>query len=192
MNKETFLRIFGGIDDTYIQRANEDVNLWQQSQEGVVVRPSSSRRSAWRTVIAAVVCTAAALFGVFVLLLKVGRIDFASSSEKLSSIRIAFDVAYSEKSKQYGEFTASRDTVSVNFSQCRVGAALVEFHRDSYDGPVEASLIIPCTNSLRPGPNNSPATWTTSLSVQKGTAYYITVSTYDDWIETIGSVTIWY
>ena len=189
MNKETFLRIFGGIDDTYIQRANEDVNLWQKSQEGVVVRPDGSRRSPWRAVIASVAC-AAVVIGVFVFLLKVGRIDITSSSEKLSSVRISFEVEYWESPKQYGEFTASRDTVSVSFNLYIYSSALVEFHRDSYDGPVDASLIIPCPDKFRP--DNLYATETTSLDVQKGVEYYVTVSSYDDWSETAGSITIRY
>ena len=184
MNKETFLRIFGEIDDTYIQRANEDVNLWQQSQEGVVVRPDSSRRSPLRAVIASVAC-AALVFGVFAFLLNVGRIDVKSSPERLHSFTAFFDVVYWESPKQYAIFTANRDTVSVSFSLNISSSALVEFHRDSFDGPVDASLIIP-------RPDNLYATETTSLDVQKGVEYYITVSTYDSWLETAGSITIWF
>lgn len=76
MNKETFLRIFGEIDDTYIQRANEDVNLWQRSQEGEVVRPDDSRRFPWRTVIASVACAAAVVFGAFFLMRNVLKNGF--------------------------------------------------------------------------------------------------------------------
>ena len=191
MNKETFLRIFGEIDDTYIQRANEDVNLWQKSQEGVVVRPGDSRRSPWRAVIASVAC-AAVVIGVFLFLLKVGRIDTISSSEKLSSAIVSFDVARWESPKQYGEFTATRDTVSIRYSQCSVAAALIEFHRGSYDGPVDVSFVMSRPNNLLPGPNPLPATAITNLDVQKGATYYITVSTYDYWIQTIGIITIWY
>ena len=191
MNKETFLRIFGEIDDAYIQRANEDVNLWQSFQEGVVVRPGSSRRSPLRVVIASVAC-AAVVFGVFAFLLNVGRIDFTSSSEKLSSVIVSFDVVYWEKPKQYGEFTATQNAVSVSYGQCRIGSALVELHRDSYEGPVDASLIIPRPNSILPGPNNLPAMGTISFDVQKGETYYITVSSYDGWAKSIGIITIWY
>lgn len=189
MNKETFLRIFGGIDDTYIQRANEDVNLWQQSQEAVVFRPDSSRKFPWRAVIASVVCTAAALFGVFVLLPKVGKVDVLSSRiripEHLSSVTIPFDVERWENPKDIAKFMAEEDAIYLSFSKCDVGSAIVEFHRDSYEGPVDASLIIPNPRKFSP-------TVITSRDVQKGEIYYITISTYDDYIETIGDFTIWY
>lgn len=184
MNKETFLRIFGEIDDIYIQRANKDVNLWLRSQEGVVVRADGSRRFPWRSVIAYVAC-AAVVIGAFVFMLNVGRTDITSNSERLSSVRISFVVGYPESPKKYGEFTATRDTVSISYSLRIYSSALVEFHRDSYDGPVDIYLIIPV-------PDDLSTTETTSLDVQKGETYYITVSTYDDWLGTIGDITIWY
>ena len=81
MNDEKFVQIFGGIDEKYIREANEDMNFWLESQEGEVVRADGSRRFPWRTVIASVACTAAALFGVFVLMLNVGKIRVIDSPE---------------------------------------------------------------------------------------------------------------
>ena len=190
MNDDIFVRIFGGLGEEFISEANEDINFWLKSLEGEVVRAGGSRRSPWRAVIASVACTAAVLFGVLVLLLNVGRIDTISSSEKLSSVRVAFDVQFWESPKQYANFTASRDTVSIRSVLYIHSAALVEFHRDGYDGPVDASLIISRQNY--PRPNILSAVETTSLDVQKGETYYITVSTYDGWAETIGDITIWY
>ena len=188
MNKETFLRIFGEIDETYIQRANEDVNLWQRSQEGVVFRPDSPRKFHWRAVIASVVCVAV-VFGVFAFLLNVRRIDVLSSRiripEHLSSVTIPFDIERWENPKDIAKFMAKEDAIYLSFSKCDVGSALVEFHRNSYEGPVDASLIIP-------GPKKFSPTGTTSRGVQKGEIYYITISTYDDYIETIGDFTIWF
>ena len=184
MNKETFLQIFGEIDDIYIQRANKDVNLWLRSQEGVVVHTDGSKRFPWRSVISYVAC-AAVVIGAFVFLLNVGRTDITSSSERLSSVRISFEAIYWEDPKQYGEFTATRDTVSISYSLQIYSSALVELHRDSYDGPVDAYLIIP-------RPDNLSTTETTSLDVEKGVTYYITVSSYDDWAATKGDITIWY
>ena len=187
MNKETFLRIFGEIDDIYIQRANKDVNLWLRSQEGVVVRPDGSRRFPWRSIIAHIAC-AAVVIGAFVFLLNVGRTDITSSSERLSSVRISFEAIYWEDPKQYGEFTATRDTVSISYSLHIYSSALVELHRDSYDGPVDAALLIPEPDNL----HSLHITETASLDVQKGETYYITVSSYDDWAATKGDLTIWY
>ena len=71
MNSETFLHIFGDIDEEYIeQAADEDGNYIGETCEGVAVRVDVPRRSFRRTVIAAV-GGIAAVFGVFVLLLNV-------------------------------------------------------------------------------------------------------------------------
>ena len=185
MNDEKLVQIFSGLDEELISEANEDMNFWLRSQEGVVVRTDGSRRSPWRSVIASVAC-AAVVIGVLVFLLTAGRIDITSNSEQSSSVRISFDVEYCENPKQYGEFTAARDTVSVSYSLSIYSSALVELHRDSYDGPVDAYLII----TRRP--YDLSTTETTSLNVEKGTTYYITVSSYDYWAETRGDLTIWY
>ena len=73
MNGENFLRIFGDIDDEYIQQANEDVNLWEMLQEGIIVRAERSRKFAWKTVTISAACIAAAVFGVFVLMLNINK-----------------------------------------------------------------------------------------------------------------------
>lgn len=72
MDNKTFLQIFGEIDDKYIQQANEDINYWEESQIGISVHPSNTRRSSLRAAILSAACTAAAMLGVFVLLLNMG------------------------------------------------------------------------------------------------------------------------
>lgn len=74
MNNIDFLQIFGEIDNKILRQANDALDLWQGAQEGVGFRAEYSRKSTWRTVIASVVCTAAATLGVFVLLLNIGKI----------------------------------------------------------------------------------------------------------------------
>ena len=86
MDKINFLQIFGEIDDKILRQANDALNLYQKTQEGVSFRAEYSRSSPWKTVIASVVCTAAALFGVFVLLLNIGRIRLSENSEHNSGI----------------------------------------------------------------------------------------------------------
>ena len=81
MNDDIFVQIFSGLDEEFVGEANEDMNFWLESQKGVVVRADGSRRFPWRTVIASVACTAAALFGVFVLMLNVGKIRVIDSPE---------------------------------------------------------------------------------------------------------------
>lgn len=87
MDNKTFLRIFGEIDDKYIQQANEDVNYWEESQIGISVRPDNTRRSAWRAAILSAACTAAVMIGVFALLLNLGIVG------KVGEIEIAEDPA---------------------------------------------------------------------------------------------------
>ena len=67
MDDMNLFQIFGEIDAEIVQKANDDLNFWQNSQKGVSVRPAASRRSSRRAVIASV-CGIAAVFGVFVLL----------------------------------------------------------------------------------------------------------------------------
>ena len=92
MNDEKFVQIFSGIDEKFIREANEDMNFWLKSQEGIVVRVDNSRRFSWRTVIASVACTAAVLFGVFVLLLNVGKISIIEDPESSDNSPAQSDV----------------------------------------------------------------------------------------------------
>lgn len=82
MDKINFLQLFGEIDDKIVRQANSVLNLYQESQEGVSFRADYSRRSLWKTVIASVAFTAAAMFGVFVLLLNVGKIRLGGGTEQ--------------------------------------------------------------------------------------------------------------
>lgn len=72
MDNKTFLRLFGEIDDKYIQQANEDVDYWLEAQRGISVRPDDTRRPFFRTVIMTAACTAAVMLGVFALLMNLG------------------------------------------------------------------------------------------------------------------------
>ena len=110
MDNERLMRAFGEIDDEYIQTANELYDIWQESQKGVIVRADSSRRSPWRTIIASVACTAAALFGVFVLMLNVGKIAIIDSSA-------SSDVVSGEMTASNSENTASDPSVGGNSAE---------------------------------------------------------------------------
>ena len=67
MDDKKMVHLFDGVDDELVRQANEDINLWLESQEGVVVH-ANNRRSPWKTV-AASVAGIAAVFGVFALTL---------------------------------------------------------------------------------------------------------------------------
>lgn len=79
MKNEELFHILGGIDSKFIEKASEDLAFWQESQKGIRVRIDNSRKFSWKTVIASVACTAAAMFGIFVLFLNVGKIGIIDS-----------------------------------------------------------------------------------------------------------------
>ena len=72
MDDKKMVHLFDGVDDELVRQANEDINLWLESQEGVVVH-ANNRRSPWKTVAASVAGIAAA-FGVFALTLNAVKI----------------------------------------------------------------------------------------------------------------------
>ena len=86
MKAETFLQIFGDIDEKYIEQADDDEEYHSEdAYESVVVRAGDPRRSFLSAVIASVACTAAALFGVFVLFLNIGTIRLGENPEQSDS-----------------------------------------------------------------------------------------------------------
>ena len=79
MNGKELFELLNDFDDKIVKEAGEKLILWREAQRGEVVRADGSRRFPWRAVIASVVCTAAALFGVFVLLLYIGKIGIVNN-----------------------------------------------------------------------------------------------------------------
>ena len=64
MKSETFLQIFGDIDEKYIEEAADDEgSYFEDADEGVVVYAGDPRKTFWRTFIASVACTAAVAVG---------------------------------------------------------------------------------------------------------------------------------
>ena len=74
MNGKELFELLNDFDDKIVKEVGEKLILWREAQRGEVVRVDGFRRFPWRAVIASVACTAAALFGVFVLLLNIGKI----------------------------------------------------------------------------------------------------------------------
>ena len=73
--------MLSGIEDKYIENASKTFDLQRELREGTIVRAApKSPRSPWKTVIASAACTAAALLGVFVLMLNVGKIAIIDST----------------------------------------------------------------------------------------------------------------
>lgn len=74
MKNEKLLQMLGDIDEKHVSEANRDVELWLETRNGVKVTVDSTRkRSPWR-IITAASCSAAAVIGIFALLLNVAKI----------------------------------------------------------------------------------------------------------------------
>lgn len=78
---------------------------------------------------------------------------------------------------KYGRFKASKSSGTISFSGCPTGAARIYIHSESYDGPVECCIINPDTTISKQS---------ISFSMTLEEYYYITIETYDDYIQTIG------
>lgn len=92
MTNEVFLQMLSGIDGKLVEKASEDMVLWQEAREGVSVSAGSPRRSSRVMAAVSAVCAAAVVIGIFVLILNVrkngiGVVDDPTSSG--SSIQIA-------------------------------------------------------------------------------------------------------
>ena len=89
MKSETFLQIFGEIDEKYIEEAaDDDGSYFEDADEGVVVHAGDPRKIFWRTFIASVACTAAVVVGAVFLMrtvLKNGFIFEPASSNSISA-----------------------------------------------------------------------------------------------------------
>ena len=104
MDNKTFLRLFGEIDDKYIQQANEDVDYWLESQRGISVRTDAPKSSFFRTVIMTAACTAAVMFGVFALLLNLGIVGKIEITESPTSSGVELSNSSGSQSIELPDF----------------------------------------------------------------------------------------
>ena len=127
MTGEAFLRIFGEIDEEYIQQANEDINLWEKSREGIIVYANNSRRSVWKTVTVSAACIAAAVFGIIVLVLNIGKIK----SEPLDPITeesdciISYSATWYEDGMFYEIINSANESILCYYSKTDDRSAVV-------------------------------------------------------------------
>lgn len=82
---------------------------------------------------------------------------------------------------KYGRFKAVNSSGVISFSGCPTGAARICIHSNGYDGPVECCIINPDTDISKQS---------ISFSMTAGEYYYITIETWDDYIQTIGEFEI--
>lgn len=69
------------IDDDYIESAGRDLEHYRGAKSNSFINEKTHRKSVWRKAAAAALCTAAAIFGVFALLLGTGRIKLETGSD---------------------------------------------------------------------------------------------------------------
>ena len=85
MDDLNLFELFGEIDPEIVQQANDNLNSWQRSREGVVVRAGSSSKFPARIAIASVACAAAVVLGVFFLMRNVWKNGFLFEPTKSGS-----------------------------------------------------------------------------------------------------------
>lgn len=67
MKSEELLELLNGIGSDLVENAGSVAEMYESSREGVSFRAEYSRKRTWKTVIASVAATAAAVFGLFAL-----------------------------------------------------------------------------------------------------------------------------
>lgn len=129
MSGETILRLFGDIDEEYIQEANEDANLWERSREGIIVNAETSRKYIRRTVIVSVACVAAAVFGVIALFLSIGRLKSEPldpiTEEKPQDCIISYSTTWYEDGMFYEVSNSAWESVLCYYSKTDDRSAVV-------------------------------------------------------------------
>lgn len=78
MRSEDFWQMWDGIDEKYIDRAGKDLEKYRNRQRD---NKKAHRKSVWKNTLAAATYTAAAIFGVFAVIIGVGKIRLESSSD---------------------------------------------------------------------------------------------------------------
>lgn len=117
MKSETFLQIFGDIDEKYIEEAADDEgDYFEGADEGVVVHAGDPRKMFWRTFIASVACTAAVAVGAVFLMRNVLNNGFTivPSSSNSSSVQNEESSGDSTSSDESSGESASSDESSVS------------------------------------------------------------------------------
>lgn len=72
--------MLGGIDDKFIDSAGKDLERFRGEKSANSLSEKTRRKPVWKNVAAAAACTAAAIFGVFALLLGTGRIKLETGA----------------------------------------------------------------------------------------------------------------
>ena len=72
MKSEKFLQMLGGIDSDLVENAKKDIDIWQESKEGVSVMPAP-QKARRKMVITSAACAAAVICGAFALTANLGN-----------------------------------------------------------------------------------------------------------------------
>ena len=72
--------MLGGIDENFIDSAGKDLEQFRSGKSANSLSEKAHRKPVWKNVATAAACTAAAIFGVFALLLGTGRIKLETGA----------------------------------------------------------------------------------------------------------------
>lgn len=204
MTGEMFFEMLSGLDSRLIEKASEDIVLWQSSQEGVSVPAGSTRRSFRLTSVVAVCAAAAVVLGMFVLIMNVRKnrlgtfYNSVSSEQKGEIDNPAPSVVESDSQIFTRDFDGLVLTVTTDKSTYKIGerinlTASLENNRDEevylYYGmsPIDYSVeLSPGFEDLIEYPHDiiSRDAAITTVTVSPGAKYIqdFTFLTYTDYI----------
>ena len=106
MKSEKFLRSLGGIDSELVEKARQDIALWEESREGVRVEPAP-RKPRWKAITAACACAAAAAIGAVAIGLNVGnrQLDTSPADSDFTSSPADSDLTSSSAESENGSIS---------------------------------------------------------------------------------------
>ena len=106
MKSEKFLRSLNGLDSELVEKARQDIALWEESREGVRVEPAP-RKPRWKAITAACACAAAAAIGAVAIGLNVGnrQLDTSPADSDFTSSPADSDLTSSSTESENGSIS---------------------------------------------------------------------------------------
>ena len=126
LKSEDFLQTLNGIDENFIESAGKDLERFRSEKSANSLSEKAHRKPVWKN---AAACTAAAIFGVFALLLGTGRIKLetgAGVSLNASSGGLFFPIS-DDYQLDLSEETSGRITVNSAYGYAENSAKIGRF-----------------------------------------------------------------
>lgn len=123
------MQIFGGIDADFIDSAGKDLECFRSEKSSNSLTEKAHRKPVWKSITAAAACTAAAIFGVFAVLLGTGRIRLetgAGVSLNASSGGLFFPIS-EDYQLDLSEETAGKITVNSAYGYAENSEKIARF-----------------------------------------------------------------